>query len=416
LKQITEATVYFDNAASTMVRDEAIEAMTRVMRTSYGNPSSTHERGRQAKDELNNARQSIALALGAQPDNIYFTSGGTEANNWAILGCADNLMRKGKHIITSAIEHSAVIDPMKKLESKGFEVTYLPPDETGRISAEAFENALRDDTVFASIMLVNNETGIVNPVDEYAGVIKRRGLDTILHTDAIQGLCKIPFTVKSLNADLITVSSHKLHGPKGVGALYVKNGTKLAPIILGGSHEKGIRGGTEPLPAAVGFGEATRLGNLEFDEVTARVSELRNYVIKQLKAEISEITFLCKNDCVDDSQNNTQDRGTVPLSSPLSSLPCEHKVEHSPYILPISLPGYMAEVLMTYLDGEGIFVSRSAACKKGARSRTLEAMGLKNDVIDGSLRISFSRYSTHSEADYFVQMLKKASETLFKTL
>jgi len=381
--------VYFDNAASTMVRDEAIEAMTRVMSTCYGNPSSIHERGRQAKNQLESARKNIAFALGTQPDNIYFTSGGTEANNWAILGAAKSLKRKGNHIITSAIEHSAVIDPMKKLETKGFEVTYLPPDETGRVSVKAFSDALRNDTVLASIMLVNNETGIINPVSEYARIIKERGLDTILHTDAIQGLCKIPFTAKTLGADLITVSAHKLHGPKGVGALYINDKIKLKPLILGGSHEKGIRGGTEPLPAAVGFGEAARLGKLEFEDVINKVRNLRKYIIELLKTEIPEIVFLT---------DNTNDS------------------EYSPFILPISLPGYKSEVLMNYLDGESICVSRSAACKKGARSRTLEAMKLKNDVIDGALRVSFSRYSTQDEAEYFVVMLKKASETLFKSL
>ena len=381
--------VYFDNAASTMVRDEAIESMTRVMSTSYGNPSSIHELGRQAKKELENARKNIAFALGTQPNNVYFTSGGTEANNWAILGAAKAQKRKGSHIITSAIEHSAVIDPMKKLETKGFEVTYLPPDESGRVSVEAFSNALRNDTVLASIMLVNNETGIINPVNEYSRVLKERGLGTILHTDAIQGLCKIPFSAKTLGADLITVSAHKLHGPKGVGALYINDKVKLTPLILGGSHEKGIRGGTEPLPAAVGFGEAARLGKLEFDDVTAKVRDLRKYIVELLKTEIPEIIFLS------DGTNHT---------------------EYSPFILPISLPGYKSEVLMNYLDGEGICVSRSAACKKGARSRTLEAMRLKNDVIDGALRVSFSRYSTQDEADYFVAMLKRASESLFKSL
>ena len=229
--------VYFDNAASTKVRDEAVDAMVYVMTERYGNPSSMHTTGRSARDMLTDARNDIADALGTQPKNIYFTSGGTEANNWAILGAADALMRRGKHIITSAIEHSAVMDPIKKLESKGFEVSYLMPDTTGRIPAQDFAAALRDDTVFVSIMLVNNETGSVNPVNEYAKEIKRRGLNTILHTDAIQGLCKIPFTVKSLCADLITVSSHKLHGPKGVGALYVNDEVKLSPLIIGGNHE-----------------------------------------------------------------------------------------------------------------------------------------------------------------------------------
>jgi len=379
--------VYFDNAASTVVRDEAVEVMNRVMRESYGNPSSLHDMGRRAKTELENAREKVAGALGASKENVFFTSGGTEANNWAILGAAEKLHHKGKHIITSAIEHSAVSDPIKKLESKGWDVTYLSPNESGYVSGDVFSDALRDDTVFASVMLVNNETGAVNPINEYADEIKRRGLNTVLHTDAIQGLCKIPFTVNFVGADLITVSSHKIHGPKGVGALYIKDGIKLAPLILGGSHEKGYRGGTEALPAAAGFGEAARLGVSELDETSGYVRGLRKFIIKRLSEEVPRVVFILDND------NHI-----------------------SPFILPVSLPGYMSEVLMSFLDGEGICVSRSAACKKGARSRTLEAMKLKNDVIDGALRVSFSRFNTQDEAEYFVQMMKKASEVLFKKL
>ena len=376
--------VYFDNAASTKVRDEAIESMLRVMRENFGNPSSMHICGRQAKAELEGARTSIADILEANPDNIYFTSGGTEANNWAIFGAANTLFRKGKHIITSSIEHSAVLDPINRLKSNGWEVTFLQPDSSGRIPAEAFSEALRGDTVFASIMLVNNETGAVNPIRDYFIEIKRRGLGTVLHTDAIQGFNKIPFSVRLLGADLISISSHKIHGPKGVGALYIKDRVKLNPLILGGSHEKGIRGGTEPLPAAVGFGTAAVLGSEELKDTASTVRDLRDYTTELLKAEIPEVVFIGEGD--------------------------------SPFILCISLPGFKSEVLMNFLDGEGICVSRSAACKKGARSRTLEAMRLKNDVIDGSLRVSFSRYSTRDEADYFVRMLKRAHETLHKAL
>jgi len=358
-----------------------------VMRDDFGNPSSMHDHGRRARTEFDIARKSVAGALGAKPEDICFTSGGTEANNLAIFGAAETLIRKGKHIITSAIEHSAVLDPVKKLENKGWEVTYLKPDSSGRIPVETFSGALRDDTVFASIMLVSNETGAINPVDGYAAEIKRRGLGTVLHTDAIQALCKIPFSVKTLGADLVTVSSHKLHGPKGVGALYIKDGIKLAPLILGGSHERGLRGGTEALPAAVGFGVAARLGYRDLEDTIRNVCDLREYAIKQLKDEIPGIIFIG-----------------------------EEVSERSPFILSISLPGYKSEVLMNFLDGEGICVSRSAACKKGSRSRTLEAMRLKNDVIDGALRVSFSRYSTKDEVDYFVMMLKKASETLIKAL
>jgi len=382
--------IYFDNAASTMVRTKAVDAMHRVMRDNYGNPSSMHSYGRNASKELEDARLHVADALSAKPENICFTSGGTEANNLAISGSADFLMskssiaRSGGHIITSSSEHSAVLDPIKKLEKKGWDVTYLSPDSSGRISVEAFNDALRDDTLFASIMLVNNETGAVNPVGDFSKEIKLRGLDTLLHTDAVQGLCKIPFTVKSLGADLVTVSSHKIHGPKGAGTLYTKGSVKLAPLVLGGSQEQGIRGGTEGLPAAAGFGVAAQLGMQELEDISLHVRGIREYMIELLCAEIPDVVFIGEGD--------------------------------SPFILCISLPGFMSETLMTFLDERGISVSRSAACKKGARSRTLEAMRLTNDVIDGSLRLSFSRYNTKNEAEYFVRSLKEASERLYKKL
>jgi cysteine desulfurase len=376
--------VYFDNAASTKVRDEAVQVMLRTMSEEYGNPSSMHRYGRRASAELENARKNIADALGTEPKNLYFTSGGTEANNWAVLGVTENLFRKGRHIITSAIEHSAVTAPIKKPESSGWDVTYLLPDNKGRITTEVFSAALRDDTVFASIMLVNNETGAINPIDEYSSEIKRRSLNTILHTDAVQGLCKIPFTVKSLGADLVAVSSHKLHGPKGVGALYIKNGVKIASQMIGGSHERNKRGGTEALPAAVGFGEAVRLGSLELEGTASYIRSLRELTVNLLKVNLPEIVIIGEGD--------------------------------SPFLLCMALPGYKGEVLMNYLDGEGISVSRGAACKKGARSPGLEAMRLKNEVIDGVIRVSFSRYNTCEEAEYFVQTLKRASQALLKTL
>ena len=376
--------IYFDNAATTMIRDEVIDAMLRTMREEYGNPSSVHVMGRRAAGEIETARESIARALGARPDEIYFTSGGTEADNWAALGCAEASSRRGKHIITSAIEHDAVMEPVKKLERMGWDVTYLTPDEFGRVPAEDFAGALREDTVFASIMLVNNETGAINPVGEYSKEIKRRGLSTALHTDAVQGFCKIPFTVKTLGADMVTVSAHKIHGPKGVGALYIRKGVKLPPFILGGGQENGIRAGTEAMPAIAGFGEAARLGLLEREENAAALQKLRDYVIEQLYEKLPEAVVISK--------------------------------EGSPYLLSLSLPGYKSEVLMSFLESEGICVSKSAACKKGARSRVLEVMRLNNDIIDGALRVSFSRYNTQDEAEYFVKTLKKASQKLFRYL
>jgi len=372
--------VYFDNAATTMVRSEAVDAMLRIMRDEYGNPSSLHHMGRRASAELAAARSSVAAAIGSHPDDIYFTSGGTEANNWAVSGSIEALSHKGKHILTSSIEHDSVFAPIKKLRINGWDVTYLAPDSNGCVSAESFAQALREDTAFASIMLVNNETGAINPVGEYSKEISRRRQGTVLHTDAVQGFGKIPFSIKTLGADIVSVSAHKIHGPMGAGALYVKSGTRLPSFIFGGGQENGKRAGTEALPAIVGFGEAARLVCLEYEQTVERVRKLREYICHRLTVEIPEIVII-------------GDSG-------------------SPFILCLSLPGYKSEVLMSYLDSEGICVSKGAACKKGSRSRVLEAMRLKNEVVNGVLRVSFSRYSTIDESEHFIQTLKKASETL----
>ena len=374
--------VYFDNAATTMVCVESTGAIFRVMREEYGNPSSLHYKGRRASGELEDVRGKVAEALGARTNEVFFTSGGTEADNWAILGCSEVLSRRGKHIITSSIEHDAVMEPIKKLENAGWDVTYLAPDSHGRVPAESFAAALRDDTVFASVMLVNNETGAINPVNEYSLEMKRRGSGAVLHTDAVQGFCKIPIAVKALGAALVTVSAHKIHGPKGAGALYVKSGTKLPSFLIGGSHERGKRAGTEALPAIAGFGEAARVGMAKLDESAAAVCNLRNYIIERLAGVLPEAALIGNGD--------------------------------SPYLLSLSLPGYKSEVLMSFLEGEGICVSRSAACKKGKRSHVLEMMRLKNEVIDGALRVSFSRYNTLEEAEHFVLALKLASIRLIK--
>lgn len=375
--------VYFDNAATTRVRHEAAERMCRVMEECYGNPSSTHEMGRQAKKELDLAREQVAGAIGAKPEDVYFTSGGSEADNWAIAGLEKLTFRRGKHVITTAVEHDAVRRPMERLADQGWEITWLKPDGDGRIAAEDFENALRPDTVFASVMLVNNETGAVNPVGEMAAAIRRRKTGTILHTDAVQGLCKVPINVRKLGADLISLSSHKICGPKGCGALYISSGVKLPPLILGGGQEKGRRAGTEAMPAIAGFAEAVRLGMAEMDETTERMRRLRDWLAEAVPAQIPGAVIIGKGD--------------------------------APHILSLSLPGYRSEVLMNCLEQDGISVSKSSACKKGGRSHVLEAMGLPDRVIDGALRISFSRYSTQEEAAYFLQRLQAAAERLIHT-
>ena len=377
-------TVYFDNAATTRVRDEAAGAVLRVMQEDYGNPSSTHTLGRNAKKTLESARKSVAAALGANADEVHFTSGGTEANNLALFGFAEGNSRAGRHIITSAIEHDSVLNPITALEKRGWEVTYLQPDDAGRIAAQEFAAALRDDTALVSIMLVNNETGAINPVASFAQEIRRRGTKTALHCDCVQAFCKIPFSAKSLGADMITVSAHKIHGPKGSGALYVKKGIKLPPLILGGGQEREKRAGTEALPAIAGFGEAARLGFSEREASYNAAQCLRDYITGRLTLELPQAAIISG--------------------------------DGSPFVLSLSLPGYKSEVIMNFLEAEGIYVSKSAACKKGARSRVLEAMRLKSAVIDGAVRVSFSGTNTREEAEYFVDKFKAAAARLLRPL
>lgn len=378
-------TVYFDNAATTGVCPEAIEEMVRVMGENFGNPSSTHLMGRNAKALLDGYRQSVASALGAKSGEIFFTSGGTEADNWALRGGANLMRHKGKHIITTAIEHDAIRKTAESLAQSGYEVIFLQPDAvTGRISPEDFEKNLRDDTVLVSIMLVNNETGAINPVREIANIMKRRKSQALLHTDAVQAFCKIPFTPASLGADLVSISSHKIHGPKGCGALYIKNGMRFPPIITGGGQEKGYRPGTEPLPAIAGFGTAAKVFSKDIKGNEERLRNLRTFAAERLRKQIPNIIIIGEGD--------------------------------APNILSLSLPGYKSEVLMNYLDAKGICVSKSSACKKGGRSHVLEAMRLKNDVIDGAIRVSLSTQNTEAEVEYFCDNLFEAQEKLYKVL
>ncbi len=377
-------TVYFDNAATTCVCRESAETAFKLMTEDYGNPSSPHVLGRKAKEYLDTARKNIARAMGAEPDEIFFTSGGTEADNWAIFSAAEQLFRRGKHIISTATEHDAVRKPLEKLEGKGFEVTYLRPDKTGRISASDFEAAVREDTVFATVMFVNNETGAVNPVQEMARILKSKNPDAVFHTDAVQAFCKVPFKVKTLGVDLISISSHKIHGPKGSGALYIKKGTKLPPFVMGGGQEKSYRAGTENLPNLCAFGEAARIAAENLSENIEKISALRDYTAKKIEELIEGALIISK--------------------------------DGAPHVLSIALPGYKSEVLMNFLDAKGICVAKSSACKKGGRSHVLESMKLPPAVIDGALRISFSRYNTIEECEYFVNELKAATEKLYKVL
>lgn len=371
--------IYLDNAATTRVCPEAADMAYRVMTEQYGNPSSTHARGREAKKLLDAARRELALCLGCQPKELAFTSCGSEADNWALLSGAWAASARGGHVISSMAEHDAVRKSLDELERRGYEVTRIPPDPSGAVPVQAVLDALRPDTVLVSLMLVNNETGAVNDIPGLARALKKAAPKVLLHCDAVQGFLKVPFTVKSLGADMVTISGHKIHAPKGIGALYIRSGLHLRPLILGGSQEDGRRAGTEAMPAICAFGEAARLGRALMAESTERMAGLRQRAASRLLAE---------------------NPGLVVIGG------------GAPHILCVSLPGYRSEVLMSVLESRGISVSKSSACKKGGRSHVLEAMGLPAPVIDGALRLGLSRYTTAEELDAFCLCLREARETL----
>lgn len=276
---------YLDNAATTPVRPEAAQAAMQAMLEGWGNPSSRHALGSQASELVKTCRAQVAQVLGCQPGELYFTSCGTEGNNWAIQAAVELGRRKGKHIITSALEHSAVLEPCRALERQGYEVTYLKPDKNGVLSMEDLEAALRPDTVLVSLMQVNNELGTVTPVREAANLIKRAGSPALLHCDAVQGFLKVPFTVKELGADFVSVSGHKIHAPKGIGALYVRSGIKIPSMIRGGGQENGLRSGTEATAQMAAFAAAVRLGHQDLAEHLAHMEEIKAYAARRLQED-----------------------------------------------------------------------------------------------------------------------------------
>lgn len=379
--------IYLDNAATTMVCKEAADIAYQVMTEQYGNPSSTHSAGREARRILDTARKQVASALGCAPEELYFTSCGSEADNWAILRGAESMQRKGKHIISSAAEHDAVRKSLDELERRGYEVTRLSPDNTGAVPAEAVKNALRPDTVLVSLMLVNNETGAITDISAVSRVIKSAGSSAILHTDAVQAFLKVPFQAGLLGADMISISGHKIHAPKGVGALYIRKGlkpaSKLLPYLLGGGQENGMRAGTEALPQIAAFGVAAEQGKAAQTLSIAHMRSLQELAVNRLQDEVPDIRIIGA---------------------------------HAPHILSVSLPGYGSEVLMNFLEQRGICVARSSACKKGGRSHVLEAMGLAPKVIDGALRISFSRFTTEADVNALCDGLRDAKSSLFPVL
>ena len=376
-------TAYLDNAATTAVCKEAADAALDAMINNFGNPSSTHTLGRAAAKILDSSRKTISAALSALPEELFFTSGGTEADNWAILETAELMRHRGHHAITTSIEHDAVRRSFKRLEALGWDVTWLSPEPDGSIALEKFAAAIRSDTMLVSMMLVNNETGSILPVKECAALLKKANPGAIFHTDAVQAFLKVPFSVKNLGVDLLSISGHKIHAPKGIGALWIKRSLRLPGFITGGGQERGLRAGTEAMPQIAAFGAAVKAAYPACSVYQENMAHLRRLCIDRLRETIPEAEIIGGG---------------------------------APHILCLSLPGYKSEVLMNYLESKEIYVSKSSACKRGARSHVLEAMALPASVIDGAIRVSFSRFSTEEEIEYFCQNLLEAKNTLFKVL
>ena len=369
---------YLDNAATTRTYPFAAESMAKVMTEDYGNPSSLHPMGLRAAALVGESRSIVAEALGCLSEELIFTSGGTESDNWALFGMAQG--RRRGHIITTAVEHSAVLNSAKTLEGRGFEVTYLPPDDAGGVSAGAVEQALREDTFLVSAMMVNNETGAVTKIREIAEVLHRKGSGALLHTDAVQGFLKLPFSARDLGADLISVSGHKIGGPKGIGALYIREGVRLRPLIFGGGQEGGLRPGTEATAQIVGFAAACRYGKEHLEEHIRVMEALKAYTLERLASEVPEAKRIGWGG--------------------------------APHILSISLPGYPSETLVRFLGEEGVCVSAGSACHKGKPSHVIAAMKLPPKEAKGAIRVSFCPENMREDIDAFCRALKKAKETL----
>lgn len=366
--------IYLDNSATTRPCMEAVEAMQLAMTEDWGNPSALYGFGINAADNLRVARSKVAAAMGAEPNRVFFTSGGTEADNWAIFGSIRRMGKRSKHVITTQIEHPAVLNCAKKLQVDGYDVTYLQPDEAGRISLEGLKGALRKDTILVSIMMVNNETGAVMPIEKLAKLTHRVSPDAIFHTDAVQGFLKVPFQARTLGADLISISSHKVHGSKGAGALYISPRLKnFPPLLLGGGQESGFRSGTEATPAILAFAAACEACKQTFQEDVAREKELLNELIIKL----------CKLDGV--NINGAHD---------------------APHILSVSIPGLPTQNSINILQDAGICVSAGSACAKGHRSPVLVAMNVAPEVIDGTFRVSICRDTTAEELEKLLSVIE----------
>jgi cysteine desulfurase len=376
--------IYLDYNSTTPVDERVFEAMVPYLKGTFGNPSNIHQFGQEAKKGIEIAREQVARFIGAAPEEIFFTSGGTEANNWVLKGTAAALRARGKHIITSPIEHSSVVETAHLLEKEGLKVDYAPVDEYGTVDLNFIKGTVNDGTILVSVMHSNNEVGTIQPIEEIVKIARQ--YSAVCHTDAVASASKVSVDVAALGVDLLTISSHKLHGPKGVGALYIKKGTKISPILHGGHHEKGMRAGTENLPGIVGFGKACELLHPTWKEEAAAMLKMRDYLEQKIFERIPAVR-----------RNG-------------------HPQKRLPNTLNISIGYIEGESLLLALDLEGIAVSSGSACSAGAAepSHVLKAMRVPSEFINSPLRFSLGRENTKEEIDFVVDSLVQTAERLRK--
>ncbi|PYV11104.1 MAG: cysteine desulfurase NifS [Acidobacteria bacterium] len=369
--------IYLDNNATTRVDDAVVEAMLPFFRDTFGNASSIHTFGQLARAAVEDARRAVADLVGADTREIVFTSGGTESDNAALWGVYRSGYRPGNHVVTTRIEHPAILQTAKALAAAGAEVTYLPVDSSGRVEVAAVEAAITDRTVLISVMTANNETGVLQPIAQIAAAARARGI--VFHTDAVQAVGKVPIDVRALGVDLLSLSGHKIHAPKGVGALYLRKGTPFAPFITGGSHERKRRAGTENVPGIAGLGEAARLARARLPEMAKRVGALRDRLEREIREKIAGVRV----------NGSTEHR--VPTTSNLA------------------FEGLEGEAAVIALDLDGVAVSTGSACSSGSLepSHVLIAMGLRPDVVQGSLRFSLSYHTSDAEVERLRRLARR---------
>jgi cysteine desulfurase len=374
--------IYFDNSATTKPSQNVADKIQETLLKYHGNPSSLHAKGFEAETVIMCAKRHIAELFGCEPGEIYFTSGGTEANNLAIFGAAHARKRLGNKIVTTAMEHDSVLSPCRELERQGFRVTYLEPDSKGCIKIEQFLNAIDKETILVSQMMVNNEIGCRLPTEAVRAIIEKKHAPALYHIDAVQAFSKIPVKISALNADLITITAHKMHGPKGIGALFCSRNTRILPILFGGEQQNKLRPGTLATALIAGFGAAAEEAKFA-PEMLKKIEKLwkrcRELLLNIDDAKINEVSY------------------------------------HFPYILNVSILGIRSETMLHYLSSNGIYISSGSACSNGKKSHVLEAMGLSKDRIESAIRISFSKYNTLKEVEYFVSKVKSGIRKLCKS-